>query len=146
MSLGDSTTPIPPAPGAAVPPPPGASAPPPPTPGASAPLPPSAAATRPSASAGGGDWPAAAADAIVDTVGKVRDATTTHVLTAVRGVVYGLAIVILGITALVLLVVMLVRLVDIWLPGDVWAAYLPLGVTFTTLGLVAWSRRRPRTT
>jgi hypothetical protein len=89
-------------------------------------------------------WPAQAADLIVDVVDTVRDRTTAPLLTVMRGVVYGTAIVILGITAVVLLIVALVRFVDVWLPGEVWSAYLLLGTLFTIAGLVLWATRRPR--
>ena len=91
-------------------------------------------------------WPAQAADLIVDVVDTVRDRTTAPVLTVMRGVVYGTAIAILGVTAVVLLIVALVRFVDVWLPGEVWSAYLLLGTLFTIAGLVLWATRRPRTT
>jgi hypothetical protein len=94
-------------------------------------------------SSGTSDWPAQAADAIVDTVAKVRDATTGPVLKVARGVVYGTAIAILGLTALILLVAGAIRALDAYLPGEVWSAYLLLGVLFTALGLFLWSRRRP---
>lgn len=114
MSTGEPTPPSPPPPGPRLPP-----------------------------AAGASDWPAQAADAIVDTVGKVRDATTGPILTIARGLVYGTAIVILGLTALFLLVIGAVRLLDVYLPGEVWSAYLLLGVVFLASGLFLWSKRRP---
>lgn len=91
---------------------------------------------------GGAEWPAQAADAVVDLVGRVRDATTGPVLTVMRGVVYGTAILILGITALVILVVGAIRTLDTLLPQEVWSAYLLLGLVFTAVGLVLWRKRR----
>ncbi|MBK5221405.1 MAG: hypothetical protein JJE52_00705 [Acidimicrobiia bacterium] len=92
---------------------------------------------------GGADWPAQAADTIVDVVDRVRNATTGPALTVMRGVVYGVAIAIVGIAAVVLLVVAAVRFVDVYLPGGVWSAHLLIGALSTVGGLVLWSKRRP---
>ena len=91
------------------------------------------------------DWPAQAADLVVDVVDSIRDKTTTPVFTIARGIVYGTAIVFLAIMALVLLIVGLVRLIDNYLPGEVWATYLLLGSVMFAAGLFLWSTRRPRT-
>ncbi|MGY6500777.1 MAG: hypothetical protein ACXIVQ_07810 [Acidimicrobiales bacterium] len=88
-----------------------------------------------------GDWPAQAADAIVDLVATVRDRTVTPLLTVVRGVVYGLVIMMAAVAAVVLLLIATIRLLDIALPGEVWSAYLLLGSVFTVVGLVLWSKR-----
>lgn len=123
MSSTDGSPDHPTAPG----PRPGASAPPPSAPPASAPL--------------TGDWPAQATDAVVDLVATVRDRAITPLLTVVRAVVYGLVIVITALTAVVLLLIATIRLLDIALPGDVWSAYLLLGALFTVVGLILWSKR-----
>lgn len=91
---------------------------------------------------GGADWPAQAADAVVDLVDRVRGATTGPALTVMRGIVYGTAILVLGATALVLLVVGAVRALDAAIPEEIWLTYLVLGLVFTTAGLWAWRRRR----
>jgi hypothetical protein len=88
------------------------------------------------------DWPAQAADAIEKVVGNIRDKTTGPALTASRAIVYGTFAGIVGVAALVIVTVALVRFVDVYLPGDVWAAYLLLGVIFTVGGALAWARRR----
>ncbi len=99
---------------------------------------------------GGGDWPAQAADTIVRVVGTVRDKTTGPALTVARGLVYGLLALVLGSTALVLLAIGSVRLIDAYLPDAVfgethtWAAHLLVGLAFTGAGGVLWSMRRPR--
>jgi hypothetical protein len=87
------------------------------------------------------DWADQAADAVVNVVDLVREKTTGQVLTAARAIVYGLIGVFAGIVALVLLIVALVRFADIWLPGDVWGAYLLIGVLFLVGGLLVWRRR-----
>jgi hypothetical protein len=88
------------------------------------------------------DWPAQAADAIEKAVGNIRDKTTGPALTASRAVVYGTLAGIVGVAALVILIVALVRFIDAYLPGEVWSTYLLLGVVFTVAGALAWARRR----
>ena len=39
------------------------------------------------------------------------------------------------------LIAALVRFIDAYLPGDVWAAHLVLGAAFTLAGALAWARR-----
>ncbi|HSL59391.1 MAG TPA: hypothetical protein VK866_16205 [Acidimicrobiales bacterium] len=95
---------------------------------------------------GGADWPAQAADAVVRVVGQVRDRTVAPAYTIARGLVYGLLAAILATMALVLVLVALVRFIDVYLPGDVWSAYLLLGTILTIGGLVLWSQRRPTPT
>lgn len=102
-----------------------------------------AAASSFSSTSSRSEWPAHAADLVVDVVGTVRDKTTTPVLTIARAIVYGTAIVFLAVTALVLLLIALVRFVDAYLPGEVWSAYLLLGTLLTAGGLVLWATRRP---
>lgn len=92
----------------------------------------------------GEDWPRQTADTIERVVGSIRSKTTEPVERVVRVVVYGLVAAVLGIVALVLVTVALVRLLDIVLPSEVWAAHLLLGVLFTAAGLVLWSKRAPR--
>jgi hypothetical protein len=87
------------------------------------------------------DWPAQAADAIERYVGTVRDKTTGPALKASRAIVYGTFAAIVGVAAVVLLTVAFVRFVNVWLPGDVWAAHLLVGVVFTAAGALAWSKR-----
>jgi len=97
-----------------------------------------------SASSGDDDWPVQAADFIVRGVGVVRDKTTGPAITISRAIVYGLVAAILGLAALVLLSVGLVRLVDVYLPGGVWSAHLLVAVIFTGGGAVLWAKRTPK--
>jgi hypothetical protein len=96
------------------------------------------------------DWPAQFADSIENVVGQVRDKTTGPLLTIARGLVYGTFAGVLGLTALIVGVIALIRFVDAYLPDSVfgekhtWATYLILGVIFTAVGAVLWTRRRPR--
>jgi hypothetical protein len=91
-----------------------------------------------------GEWPAQAADAVVDLVGAVRDRALGPIMLVARALVYGILVVVLATMAAVLLLIALVRFVDWLVPGEVWSAYLVLGLLFTTGGLVMWSMRRPR--
>lgn len=87
------------------------------------------------------DWTAQAADTIERVVGAVRDKTTVPLTTVARALVYGLLAAVVGTTALVLVVVALVRMLDVVLPRGVWLPDLILGTLFTLVGLVLWSKR-----
>ncbi|MCU1364710.1 MAG: hypothetical protein JWL72_3797 [Ilumatobacteraceae bacterium] len=95
------------------------------------------------------DWAPKLADTIVRVVGSVRDKTTTKVLTAYRGIVFGLIAAFGGVLALVLLIIGLFRgvqaLLDIGLDhhNSVWVSYLLVGALFTFGGLIAMKRRFP---
>ena len=93
------------------------------------------------------DWPAQAADTIERVVQEVRDKTTGPAINAARWFVAGLFLVVTGTAATVLLIVMLVRILDTYLPDSVfgedhmWAAYGILGAVFTIAGLLLLRRR-----
>ena len=82
------------------------------------------------------EWSVQAADKVIDTVALVRDKTTRPAQVAARGLVYGLMAAVVGLTALVLVVVMLFRLGADLIPGDLWIVYAVLSVLFIGLGLV----------
>jgi hypothetical protein len=88
------------------------------------------------------DWPAMAADKVVDLVDQVAAKTTGPALTAARAVVFGMLISILGTAALVLLTIGVVRVIDVYVPGDVWAAHTIVGGAFVLLGAWLWLKRR----
>jgi|GEM_PF-470555 len=90
----------------------------------------------------GGDWPAKATDTIVDAIGAVRDKTTGPITTAARAVVFGVFLVMIAITVLVLVLIGVVRLADEALPSGVWLAYLGLGAAFLLAGALVFRRRR----
>lgn len=85
------------------------------------------------------DWPAQAADTIVDVVGTARQKTTGPAIKVTRGVVFGLLIAVVALMALVLLVIALVRLAHNWV--DVWLAYVIVGALFSLVGLLMWRQR-----
>ena len=101
------------------------------------------------------DWPAKAADSIVELVDSVREATTGRALTAATAVVYGIVLAGAAIAALILLTIVLFRFLErfyamIWEyafgvpdPQPMWAVYLTAGVFCLLIGLYLW-RKRPR--
>jgi hypothetical protein len=96
------------------------------------------------------DWPAQATDTIVKVVGTASGKVTGPVTTAARAIVFGLFAGILGTAALVLVSVLLVRLLNNYLPDSVfgeehvWAAHLLIGLVFSGFALVLWAKRKPR--
>jgi hypothetical protein len=91
------------------------------------------------------DWAKETADRIESVVVGIRSKTADPIERVVRIVVYGLVAAVLGVAALVLLAVALVRAVDVLVPGEVWSAHLIVGGIFTLAGLFAWSKRRTKT-
>jgi hypothetical protein len=92
-----------------------------------------------------GDWAAQTADTIERIVGSVRSKTADPIERIARVLVYGLVAAILGVTALVLLAVLLVRILDVAIPGEVWPAHLIVGGIFTLAGLFLWRKRTVKT-
>ena len=89
----------------------------------------------------GGDWPAQAADAIVNAVETVRDRTTTPIMKIARGLVFGVFAGTIIIVIAVLAIIGAIRLLDEALPSGVWLPYLILGVLFTVVGALLFRRR-----
>ena len=96
--------------------------------------PPAAAADQP-------DWPAQAADAIVEQVGKVRDRTTGPAIKLSGYLVFGAFAALLGTVALLLLLIGAFRALVVYLPEAVfgedhtWAAYTILGAVLVLGGM-----------
>jgi len=82
----------------------------------------------------GQDWTVQAADTVERLVTGLRDKTATPLTVVARAIVYGLLAAVLGIATVVLVIIGLLRAVDVYLPGDVWAAHLVVGGIFTVLG------------
>ena len=97
-----------------------------------------------------GDWAADTADRIERVVGTVRSKTADPLVAAGRWLVYGTLAGIVGMAALVLVTIGLIRGVDIALDRSfdhdrsVWLADAIVGGIFTLAGLFLWTRRRPR--
>ena len=89
----------------------------------------------------GGDWPAQAADAIVNAVETVRDRTTTPIMKIARGLVFGVFAGTIIVAIAVLAIIGAVRLLDEVLPSGVWLSYLILGVLFAVVGALLFRRR-----
>lgn len=90
-------------------------------------------------------WPTEATDFVVRTVGTVREKTTGPAITAGRAAVFGMFAALVGLTALVLFAVALVRLITVYMPGErVWPAYLIVGGAFCLIAAVLWTRTRAR--
>ena len=102
---------------------------------------------RPSLSLGSDDWPAAAADKIVEVVDAVRAQTTDRVVFLLRAVVYCLVAAVAAIAVVVLLTIAVVRLADAYLPiGNgvgtaTWAAHGFIGLLVSIVGFGAWRAR-----
>jgi hypothetical protein len=92
-----------------------------------------------------GDWAAQTADTIERVIGGVRGKTSEPVERIARVVVYGLLAAFLGIAALVLLAILVVRALDVAIPGEVWPAHVITGGIFTLAGLLLWRKRRAKT-
>ncbi len=96
-------------------------------------------ASRPPALGGGvipAEWPAQAADAVVDTIAKVRDRTTKPAIIAARGLVYGLLAGVMALVTAILLITFIIRLWDVYVPGHVWIIYAIFAVLFSTGGAI----------
>jgi hypothetical protein len=87
------------------------------------------------------DWADQATDAVIKVVDSVREKTTGPVLNVARGIVYGLIGFFAALVAVIVLTIALIRMLDVYLPGEVWSAYLLLGLVFSVAGLVLWRRR-----
>jgi hypothetical protein len=88
-----------------------------------------------------GDWATRTADSIERVVLAVRDRTTRPLLLAGRAVVFGLLAGILGIAAVILLSIFVVRALTA-LTGKAWLAELILGALFCAAGGVLLVMRR----
>lgn len=86
------------------------------------------------------NWPEQAADAVVQTVDKVRDVTTGPVVGLSRMLAYLVFGVFPLIIVLVLGIIAAVRGLEV-ATGQAWAAHGILGLFFVSLGAYAWSRR-----
>jgi hypothetical protein len=88
------------------------------------------------------DWTAKVVDKVDHVVGIVREKAVIPLTTIARWIVYGLVAGALGLMALVLLAIGLVRALDVYTgEGNVWIAHLLTGGIFTLGGLFLWSKR-----
>ncbi len=90
------------------------------------------------------DWTVEALDRIDALIEKVRSNSTDRLARIARLVVFGLLIAIMGVTALVLVTIALIRALDEAIPGRVWVVYLGLGAILAVLGVLLWSQKSPK--
>ena len=98
------------------------------------------------------NWPRETTDTIVQLVGSVRDQTTTKVVYAARGIVFGLIAVIVGSFTAVLAIIGLLRglqaLFDLGVstPRAVYLSYFAVGGIFCLVGAFLFRKRNASTT
>ncbi len=90
------------------------------------------------------DWVAQVTDTIVRTIGTLRDRTTKPAITIARGLVFGIMASILGMVAVVLLAVLVVRVIENYLPGGVWKSHFITGALFCVGGLILMFKRHSK--
>jgi arginine exporter protein ArgO len=90
------------------------------------------------------DWTTEAVDTIEKVVGAVRERTVVPAHRISRFIVFGMFAAFAALTAVLLLVLGVFRGAVLIAQGEVWAAWLVLGGIFVLLGMVAWSKRSPR--
>ena len=94
------------------------------------------------------NWATEVTEQITTVVGKVRAKTTNNAVKLVRGVVFAMLGLFLGLVAIVLLLIIVTRslqsLLDIWFEWDktVWLSYFIVGGIMTVGGLFLLSRRQ----
>jgi hypothetical protein len=95
------------------------------------------------------DWTVEVADRIESVVGTVRDKTTVPVTKVARGVVFGLVAGILGVAALFMIGLVVIRLLDVYVPihplaRRVWIVDAIASAIFIGSGAFLWQKRQPR--
>ena len=96
------------------------------------------------------NWAPQLADTIERVVGQVRDKTTKPIIMVARGLVFGLLGAIVGLLALVLLLIGVLRALQAVIewpfshPTAVWVSYVLLGGLFCLAGAFCMAKRNPR--
>ena len=90
------------------------------------------------------DWPERTAERVSRILSKIRKTADRPTANVARRLVYGSIAAVAALATLILLIISGVRLIDAYLPAEVWAAYTILGGFFTALGLWIWSKRPAR--
>ena len=94
------------------------------------------------------NWATDVTEQITTLVGNVRDKTADKAVVAVKGIVFAMIGLFLGLVALILVVIIATRglqsLLDIWVSWDkaVWISYFLVGGILTVAGLFLMSRRQ----
>lgn len=92
------------------------------------------------------DWTDQVTGLIVDNVDKVRTKTTGPILEVSRGSVHAVVAISLLLPVAVLFLVLTVRVLTYFVFREVWITYTVLGMLFTLVGVVLWSRRHSGST
>ena len=90
----------------------------------------------------GPDWATGLVDSLESVVGAIRSRTTDPIARVARIVVFaalGFGVVL---TLLLVTVIGSVRLLDSYLPGQVWSAHLVVGGIFFVAGMLLWGKRK----
>jgi porphobilinogen deaminase len=95
------------------------------------------------------DWTVAVVDRVDAVVAALRGKTTTPITKMARALVFGLVVGAMGVAALILAVIGILRL-HVYLPFHpearrVWVTYVGLGAIFMAIGAFAWRKRTIRT-
>lgn len=108
-------------------------------------VPTSGAVTPPAVAAPGSseDWTDQVTGLIVDTVDKVRSRTTGPILEVAKGSVHAVVALILLAPVAVLFLVLTIRVLTYFVFREVWITYAVLGMLFSLVGVVLWTRRQP---
>lgn len=87
------------------------------------------------------NWDELAVSKIVGVVDQVKVRTSGPAVRVSRSVVFGLLGGLFALVAIIVTLIGTVRLLDNFLPYDVWLVYLILGAIFLLIGTVLWSKR-----
>ena len=85
-----------------------------------------------------------ALDKFESSVDSLRRLTTDRAVAVIGYAIFGLAIGVAGLIALIGLLIVSVRLADVYGPGPLWAWYLGLAGVFFVAGVLLWRRSTPR--
>ncbi len=81
-----------------------------------------------------------ALDTIDSVVATVNDRAVRPAIVAARGIVFGVIIAVVGITVIIMFCIGFIRLTTI-AGHRIWASYLVLGLIFSAVGAILYSRR-----
>jgi hypothetical protein len=81
-----------------------------------------------------------ALDTIDSVVATVNDRAVRPAIVAARGIVFGVIIAVVGITVVIMFAIGFIRITTI-AGHRIWASYLILGLIFSAIGAVLYSRR-----
>lgn len=94
----------------------------------------------------GDDWPGKAVDAIDLVVDTINDRVIRPIILVGRAIVFGLLIAAVATVVAVVVAVAALRLLDVYaFAHHVWISYAILGLLFSLVGLVIWSKRSAST-